>query len=415
MSVDLKSPLVRKAGSALIVFALGVLLTAYFIATKKETHRKEDKKSPLVLVETQRFAPQDHVLEISALGQVKPALETALRAQVSGEIIAVSPDFAPGGFFEKGAQILRIDPAAYALDVKKKETLVKRAQADLSLEMGRQDIARDEMEILRKTTGARLENTDLALRKPQLDQAVAARDQAIADLEIAQLNLDRTTLKAPFNALVAERTAGPGDIVSAQTTLARLVGTDEYWVEISVPVHDMAYLNLPDAGGKGGSPARIVLDAGRGSRDGKLIRMTGSLDAQSRLVTMLVSVPDPLFLKARKRNTPFGFKTITGTGVYTQINGKPPLVLGDYVQVILHGKTMKGAIRLPLSALRDGGKVWIAKDGKLEMRTVSIAYRDRDHAYIRQGLSAQDRIIVSNIPAAVEGMALRFEDSGQAP
>jgi len=411
MNEKLKTPLFQKIASAILILVIGGVLTSYFIMTKKETHKKEENRNPsAVLVQTQSFSPQDHVIEISVLGQVIPALETTIQSQVSGEIIKTAQEFVPGGYFEKGSNILNIDPANYTLDIKKKEALIKQAKADLALEMGRQEIAKDELAIIKRTTNAKLKSTDLALRKPQLEQAQANLDQAKADLEITKLNLARTTLKAPFNGLIIERNANLGDIVTNQTTLAKLVSTDEYWVEISVPVHDMVYLKLPHKGAHRGSKAKIIMDAGRGTREGQLIRMTGSLDQQSRLVTMLVSVPDPLLRSEMDMSYKLQIKNMQGADIYTQETRKPPLVLGDYVKVVLQGKRIKNTVRLPVSTLRDDHKIWIAKDKKLEIRTVKIAYQDRDYAYIIGGLGPKDQIITSNIPIAVNGMAVRMQE-----
>ncbi|MCB1782554.1 MAG: efflux RND transporter periplasmic adaptor subunit [Alphaproteobacteria bacterium] len=379
-----------QAGLAILILAVAGGAAAYFLMTKKETKKRTEQPSGAVLVTTEQFSPADQVITVKAMGQVQPALETTLKPRISGEIIETGVDFVPGGFFKAGDVVLKIDPKDYELAIQKDKAAVSQAQAALDLEMGKQAIARDELDILQKSTGEKLKSTDLALRKPQLEQAKADLEQAKADLALAELDLSRTTITAPFNALVVTRSANLGDVVSSTSTLATLVSTDEYWVEISVPVHDLLYLDLPEPGGTGGAKADVVMDAGRGTREGHLARVTGSVDSSSRLVTMLVSVSDPLFLNERQDTA--------------------PLMLGDYVQVVLTGKRLKNGTRLPLLAIRDGSTIWVAQDGKLIMRKVEIYYEDRDYAYLPAGqISADDQIVTTDIPAPVGGMLLRVD------
>lgn len=400
-----------RAGLAVLIVAIALMLAVYFTENKKETKKKTEKAPESTLVQTQSFTPGDHIIQITAMGQVAPSLSTDLKPRVSGEILRVASEFVPGGYFEKGETILEIDPADYKLEIEKKKAALQQAQADFDLEMGRQEIAKDELAVLQKSTGQKIGKTDLALRRPQLEQARANVEQAKADLALAELDLARTRLTSPFNALVSARNVNLGDVVSAQETLATLVSTDEYWIELSVPVHDMIHLTLPDAEGRGGSRATVMLDGNRGQRGGKLVRMTGTLDPQSRLVSMLVSVPDPLLLDYARSAYMLLLKNRQGADIFTQKTEKPPMVLGDYVQVALEGKTLHNAVRLPVPDLRDGNTIWIAHAGTLDIRKVSIAYRDRDYAYITAGITPGDVVITSDIPAPIAGMPIRIENA----
>jgi len=228
--------------------------------------------------------------------------------------------------------------------------------------------------------------------------------------------LRRTQITARFNALVTERQATFGDKITLSDRLATLVSTDEYWVEISVPVEDLRWLQIPiRAGANGktspgspGSPARIVMDGGRGERAGQLLKLTGSLDSQSRLARVLVSVSDPLLLKPPESliGEPANDSAPEKKGV--------PLILGDYVGVQLQGKNLDNVIRIPLAWLRDRDRVWVMNDDKLEFRPVSVVYEDRHYAYLdsgsESGLSAGDQVVTTDIIVPVAGMRLRLED-----
>lgn len=382
----------------LLVLGLGVFFGGWFITNPDEAQKRPDKEEPSLLVETSNPESGAYPALVEAMGQVRAAEQIELKAQVGGEIVSISDEFIPGGYFLKGDEILSIDPADYDLEVKKQRAVLRQAQADYDLEMGRQSVAQDELKILERTTGRKLEQPDLALRKPQLAQAQAELQKARSDLEDAQLDLSRTKIKAPFNALMRERSATLGDKISAGQTLGTLVNTDEYWIEISIPVSDLRWLDIPTRSGEYGSPATVYLDNNRGQRSGALLRLTGSLDTDSRLATVLVRVKDPLLW----------LDTTEGS-----VAEKPPLILGDYVRVVLQGEVIQNAVRIPLSWVRDDNVVWLKADGKLAFTPVEIAYEDRDYAYIRSGLSANDAVVTSDISVPVEGMSIRTVDEAR--
>jgi len=393
----------------LLVLVVGLAVGYGFIANPQKAEKRERPEAAALLVAVGTPEQGEFVATVEALGQVMPAVETALRSQVAGEIIQVADEFLPGGLFQQGELILQIDPEDYRLEVQKQQALLEQSQADFQLETGRQDVARDELKILARTTGKPLENPELALRAPQLRQAKAELKKARTELAMAELDLRRTQITARFNALVTERQATLEDKISLSDRLATLVSTDEYWVEISVPVEELRWLQMPTRAGNGGqvipgSPARIVMDGGRGERAGQLLKLTGSLDSQSRLARVLVSVPDPLLLKP---SASLSDDLAIDSGIK---KSAVPLILGDYVRVLLQGKGLDNVVRIPLAWLRDGGRVWVMNDSKLEFRPVTVVYEDRDYAYLDSGLSADDQVVTTDIAVSVAGMRLRLED-----
>lgn len=388
--------IIIRAVITLAILALAVGVAVYFIQNKPQSKKKETHESHVTSVEVIEAQSDNHPAIINVMGQIIPAMETTLKAQVSGEIIAAAPEFIPGGFFKAGEEILSIDPQNYELDLKMKKAALAQANAALSLEMGQQSIARDELEILQKSMGKKLESSDLTLRKPQLAQAHANIASAKAGVELAELNLSRTKLNAPFNALVRERNTNFGNNISAQETLATLVNTDEYWIEVSIPVYQMNWLILPNAQNAQGSPAKIMMDGGRGDRNGFLLKTTGALNAQSRLATLIIAVKDPLLLSAPSSHL-------------------SPLVLGDYVRVALEGKKLENVTRVPRGAVRDGQNIWVAKEGKLAIIPITVAFEDEAYSYITNSITAGDKIITSSIPVPIHGMEVKIIDDNNTP
>ena len=83
-------------------------------------------------------------------------------------------------------------------------------------------------------------------------------------------------------------------------------------------------------------------------------------------------------------------------------------MLGDQVSVELEPKTLEGVIILPRSALRGNETVWIAKDGTLDIRPVTVAWKDTENVYVSQGLEPGELVILSDLAAPVRGMPIRL-------
>lgn len=372
----------------LLIIMIGGGAAAYFKATSPTIKKTPPKqKIPAVEVTTAKKKKAQQILKV--MGTVSPAREINLRARVSGEITFISPDFLPGGHISKGEILLKIDASDYQIDVDKAETAVVSARAALAIEKGSQTIAREELRLLSETSVDVSQETDLALRRPQLQQAKATLNNAKADLLKAKLNLERTTLRAPFNLLVTTRSTNLGSHVSTQDILATLVGTDEYWIKATVPIDQLKAINM--MGPKGGSTATVQSQGATSEWDGQVIHTTGSLDENSRMASLIITVPDPLGLKKR--------------------GDSMPLMLDDYVTVTIYGKTIPEIITLPRIALRDNNTLWILDKGRLNIKNVGISWKQDEQIFIDEGIHVGDTIILSNISMPVNGMRLSISDS----
>lgn len=324
--------------------------------------------------------------EINAAGTVIPALRVELKPRVSGQVIRVSPSFRPGGRFEEGEEILALDPEDYRLAVAAREADLTRADAEYQIELGRQDIARHEWALLGAGEEAADLDRELALRLPQLKQAEAVRESARAALRQAELDLERTSVRAPFNAVVISKEADPGAEVATSTVLGVLAGTDQYWVSLALPAGELEWFEA----GEGESGAPVLLrpasgGEGEASWRGRVIEKEAALEEEGRLARVLVSVPRPL-------------------------EGRP-LLLGMYLKGTIAGREMTGVFSLPRSALRDDNRVWLVDaDHRLEIGEVVVVRSGPDRVLIGEGLAEGDELVVSDLAGPVAGMLLRTVD-----
>ncbi|MGH1456806.1 MAG: efflux RND transporter periplasmic adaptor subunit [Alphaproteobacteria bacterium] len=376
----------------LLILACAGGLAYYFISNPDVSEKKGAADKPVVFVEAKAFSAGNYPITIEAMGRVTPAKKAVIKAQVSGRIQSVSDAFIPGGYFNAGQPIINIDPSDYELNIKVKEAGLRQAVASLKLEQGQQSIARDELKIIERTTGKKLSNSDLALRKPQMEQARANIASMQAALDIAKLDLERTTLSAPFNAIVTERNTDTGNVISMNDALATLVGTDEYWIEADIPVRSLMWLSFPK-NDETDVKAVITQSDGQATREAALKNMTGMIDENSRLAKILISVPDPLLHGEEQKNGSF------------------MLNLNDYVHVKIDGKTLQNSYKIPSQYIHDGQTLWLYKDGKLKIQPVQISYEDRIFVYVASGLDAQEHIITSDIITPVDGMDIQLRET----
>ena len=369
----------------IIMIGLGL---AYCIYITKPRAKRDKPSREAPLVEVMKAATGNHQVVISAMGTVIPARKITLKARVRGQVMETASAFEPGGVFREGDVILKLDPQDFELTVRNRISRVNQAQANFELEMGHQDVAREEIKLLQSTSGKEVENSDLALRKPQLVKAEADIETARVNLAQARLDLARTVAKAPFNSIVIYRNVEKGSEISAHGVLATLVGTDEYWIEVAVPVDRLRWIMIPGENSDRGSPARIQIQSGD-ARSGEVIRLLGELNSKSKMAEVLIKMDDPLALKN---------------------SGKGKLLLGSYVSVLIEGKTVNNVLPVPVSVLRDKGTLWLVVDGKLAVRPVQVVWKGMQTAYVGRGLNPGDAIVISELASPVAGMSLRVYD-----
>lgn len=395
----------RSALRTVIGAAMSVLLSALIIVGALAAYRHQINTSPQVgrkkpprqakLVQVIGVEKSDCTTTVSADGIVMPAQRVILRPQVNGRVVRLSDEVIPGGIVKEGLSLLSIDRRDYDILVRQRQYEVARAVKDLKVEQGNQAIARQEYELLGEEVPD--EDRELVLRQPQLESARAARESAQAALDKARLDLDRCEIFAPFNAIVRERQIDLGATVSLNSNLVTLVGTDEAWIEVKVWVDQLKWLTIPQGNGDSGSNVKIRNELAWGSgrfRMGRVLRLLGELEERGRLARVLVAVDDPFCLKPEN-------------------SALPRLLMGSYVSAEIEGRTLNSVYPVDRSHLREDRSVWIMNDANcLEIRPVKVSFSDAEKVYVTDGLAKDEKLILTDIAAPVDGMPVRV--AGQA-
>ncbi|WP_420430075.1 efflux RND transporter periplasmic adaptor subunit [Kordiimonas sp.] len=378
---------------SLLIIIVAAILVFVIYSSEPKAERETATRETAMLVDVITAQRGVYIPQIMGLGTVTAAQDIELRPRVSGRVLTVSDHFIPGGFVAQGETLLELDAADYRHLVNQQKAALKQAESNLAQEHGRQDIAKRDFEVLSKNMVEG--DAALALRRPQLEAATAALMSTQAALDQAKLDLDRTKVLAPFDAQIITRDANIGSEVDPGTMLARLVGTDEYHVIVTVPLSKLKQINIPRRG-EPGAPVEIRDRASWPtgvSRTGQIRSLIGAIDNQTRLARILVSVKDPLSL--------------------AEGSGEPVLIVGSIVHTSISGRPLEGVVKIDRDYLRQNDTVWVMQNGLLNVRPVTVAFRDAEQAYISDGLNTGDLIVTSNLATVAEGAPLRTESTTQ--
>lgn len=376
---------------SIVILAAAVAVTLIIFMTEPSASKTGASKETAMLVDIVKVEKGTYSPLFEATGNVQPAEDVMLSPRVSGEIVRRADQFTPGATVKKGEMLLQIDPADFQNTLQLRQSELMQAQSDLTIEEGRQDIARQDYQLIGDTVASMDES--LVLREPQLNAVKASYQAAEASVNQARLNLQRTTIRAPFNGQIISRNVNQGSQVAVGDNLGRIVSTNEYWVVVSVPVSKLPWLKFAANEESNGSNVKILDNKAwkKGSyRTGNLRELIGALENQTRMARLIVSVPDPLALQEEN-------------------DGKPAMLINAFVEVNIEAEEVKDVVRLSRDYVRKNETVWVMKDNKLSIKEVEIMLQDAKYAYISSGLNDQDTVVTSSLATVATGVELRLK------
>ncbi len=266
---------------------------------------------------------------ISAFGAATPHFNVLLSAQVAGQVESTSEAFETGLRVTKGTTLATLENSDYRAAVAEAKQQLAEAELLLIQEQRQGLQAAAEWQ----ASGLAGEPDDLVLRKPQLAQAQAAVDNARAQLQSAEKDLQFTQIKAPFDALVVSRDISPGSFVQTGAQVATLYSTD--LIEVSVALSEREWQSLPATSQMLATQWPVQLQAVEGNDQwlGQVLRSEQHLDGTTRQRSLIIGVEKPL-------------------------DQQPPLNPGTFVKATLAGSERDGLWQLPLTSLSQRGDIW---------------------------------------------------------
>jgi RND family efflux transporter MFP subunit len=376
----------------LLVLGGGVVAYTAIVKTGPKPEESDERPGPTAV----QFAVAESratAIAVSVQGQVRPRTQATLAAQVSGRVEWTSPAFVAGGNFRRGDVLLRLDSRDAELAVVRARAQVAQSQEALAREEAEAELARQDWEEL-----GRGEASPLVLREPQLAQARAQLAASQSQLQGAELELSRTRVTAPFDGRVMEKRANVGDFLAPGTPVAEIFATDVMEVRIPLTDSDLSALQLPIgfiARNAQSAPIAHVNGASGGQSarwEGRLVRVEANVEATTRLVYGIIEVRDP-------------FSTTQAA----------PLAPGLFVNAELDSPNAEQLIALPRPALKRNGYVYVIGDNNLiQIREVTPVNTTNTDVFVRTGVQAGERVVISALPSPREGMEVTPMAAGAA-
>ena len=366
------------------LFLVAVAISWILITQKPEiVHKPVEVKHPLVSVA--EVQPETISIPVFTRGTVTPGTEIQLTSEVGGQVLSISPNFANGGFFRKGDELLRVDPLEYEVNIKRAEASVAQARQALLQ-------ARAEKKARERVKGGN--RNALATYEVQVKQAEAAFAAAQAELKATQLQRKKTIIIAPFDGRVRMKAVNVGQYVRPGLQLGSIYAVDVAEVRLPLSDRQVGLVDVPldfDSVDEQGTMVTLVGEYG-GEKfywPGEIVRSEGGLDERNRLLYVVAQVESPY---TKDPNQP----------------GRPPLASGFFVEAKIKGKTHENLFVVPRRALRNGNQVWIVDaKNQLQRRNVEVLYKGKTSIYIKSGLQNGDKVVLSQLDIAVDGMTVR--------
>ncbi|GGO57171.1 Multidrug resistance efflux pump [Roseovarius pacificus] len=405
---------------------------------QRSAHQERSVTARTMTVKTTPLAPV-----VRGFGTVRAAQSWQAVAEVSGAITFRHPDLETGNVIPAGTRVLEIDPSRY-------ETALQEAQADLNalkaeneqidieaantnniltIEAERLALATADLNRVRTlteqgaTSQARLDEQEritlqlrrtvqelennLALvpvQKARLDARIARTE---ATLDRAERDLNMTSIVTPFNLRVGTVHVERYQFVTSGQSLVAADGIARAEITAHLPIDSFPRLmgaaanagvqfdadHLPQVLERISAELKLISNPGQ-VRNGRVLRIENALDPQARSVPVVIAVDDP-YKGARPP-------------------AHLPLVPNMYVEVILTAPPGNPRIALPVQAVHQGDTVYLRNtDGRLELRNVTVGWRQADLAIIEDGLTTGEEVIVDDIVPALPGLRIVPAETGE--
>jgi len=420
-----------------ILLAVGVLV---FVINQKSPPERKPPAEQARQVRVIEAQPTTLIPRVLGFGAVSPAKIWSASAQVSGEVTFVHPDLKKGAIIQAGTEIIRVSKVDYELalrqaeanirsgEAKRKELDVSKRNTQSSLEIEERALGVRETELARKqsllkrgtlsqsaidqefrdTLSQRKKVQDLKNSINLIPTQISVQTEQIAvyqaTLEQAKLKLKRTHIRLPFTARIAEVNVETTQYAQVGQTLAIADSMETAEIEAQIPAEQFRQLVQAAAGdstplGIGtfsfskivdemGFNLTVRLGAGSDAIEwpARFARISDAVDPKTRTIGLIAAVD----------------------GAYSQaIPGKrPPLTKGMFVEIEIRAKPLPGRFLIPRSAIHEGHIYIQNKENRLVIRPIKIDLYQGSIASPHEGIEAGDRIVVSDLSPAIEGMLL---------
>ena len=312
--------------------------------------------------------------EIVLTGTLKPRAQVQVVAEVGARLLRVVRE--AGAQVSRGDTLAVLDDVDYRLASDRSRAALAVAEANRA----HAEAEKQRADNLLKTGG--ITDRDHLSAQVALQVADAALAQARAEVAIADQQLARTQVKAPFSGRVAKRLPDPGAMLTAGAPLFTLVDDSVLEFQGQVASRDLARV-------KPGAPVRLAIDALPAERvEGRVARIEPIVDERSRSFRVVVELP-----------------------------GRKDLVGGLFARASLRVGTVPGALVVPPAALLRAGsdparaEVFVVRKGLAERQAIGVGVEAPDGVQATSGLLAGDVVVLDPPTALASGSPVVAQDA----
>ena len=366
----------------IVIFIIAFSIIAAMFANKPSARKWGGGPPSSVGVETVQLEASNYPVWIKSYGSAEPLTRTQLVSEVSGRVIEVANNIRAGLSFKKGDILLTIDPRDYQIEVDVAKSTVADAWVKYKEELAQADVAERDWNETPGSEGGR----DLALRKPQVAAALASFDASKARLAKAELNLERTEVKAPFDGKILKQMVDLGQVLNPSQTIAEIYSTDFIEVRLPVKAQDLAHIKLPDySQTQGNTPEKnqdhlpaVLFEGELGGKtftwEGKLVRSEGAFDSSTRMLYVVAKLDNP----------------------FVSSPELPALRVGQFLRAKIEGNQLMDVYAIPRRAVSQSNMIALANNGLLQKRLISPLWTDAQSVVISASSGINDNTAAIN-------------------
>jgi len=361
---------------------MGGLYTMKALASLKQPPTSAQPAESSLTVDVLEARPQRVQTTLTGFGEVASVNSVSLAPEVSGHVVGIHPDLEEGNVIKKGEVLFRLDTDTLQLEKATAETRLVTLKRNRDLL--KKEFLRTKRLFETVKTGS-LSNVESA--EQSYNSAKDAVDQVKQTLALADLNLERSTIKAPFTGRVKGVTLEMNQYVDAGTDVVTL--SDDSVLEVAVPLQ----------GEEAAALLEFAQEAPRGSWFGKLTPQTCDVNWNQGTTKATGTLNRVIRYDATSRT------------VYVAVRITPegqtgfPVTDGMFCKVTIPGRPLTDVVPLPSSAVNEDDTVYIAQNNRLKTIPVEIAYTRGETTCIT-AIAPGTLIITSRLTAPVENTKL---------
>lgn len=358
---------------------------------------------------------------IRAFGEIIAANMIDIRAQVSGTATGVSQNLAVGGHVSAGERLVLIDPFNYEiaildaragladaqiqLRVAKEQLRIERINLDVAvnqLELATRDLERGqalvsqgsvtnkvvedrEFLVTQRAQSVTQHESNISVQEAGMQRQETDILRAQANIQLAQRALKNTSILAPFDAVVVSANVVRGRVVSQNEVVAQMY--ERGALDVRFVLSDKQYGQLVNAG--------LV---------GRDITVTWAIDPVPLVATGMVT------RAGAQVNAALG-----GVEVFARLSGEgiESFRSGAFVSVEVEGLDYADAFKVPETAIYENSHLYVVREGRMSRIDLTILSRDGADVIISADIAGDDRVILTRVAQAGEGLKVRIE--GEEP